>query len=233
MKRFGTIVLGLFIAALLIGWFGFRDEILDRFASKAPDKTINEPEKPERPSDSNPTPTPPESSPEIGSLQGGTPVIPVFARKAWNPMTMEQDDLQELMHFASETISSPGGRLKAFLSPVDFETLSDLYIEDTRAATRWQLELHLNGQQTPKKVAWLDDTRLLVIVGYAFGTASPGGDVYLVDAKTGSGSLWYKPSGHRQVTDIHPAGKQIVLTVVQFDDNYQDHTAIQVRVPRP
>ena len=144
----------------------------------------------------------------------------VFRNNPWNPIKMDPAELEDLTALASDTYASPGKRMNAFLSPVEFETFADVYIEDTKNATRWQLQLALEGQQTPKKFLWVDDERFLVIIGYAFGTTSPGGDVYLVDARTGQGALWYKPEDYSEVTDLKLEKGKVIMSVVRFDEDY-------------
>lgn len=150
----------------------------------------------------------------------------VFRNNPWNPIKMDPAELQDLTELASDTYASPGKRMNAFLSPVEFELFADVYIEDTKDATRWQLQLALEGQQTPKKFAWVDDERFLVIIGYAFGTTSPGGEVYLVNARTGQGALWYQPKKYTEVTDLKIEKGKVIMTVVRFNENYDQVDSI-------
>lgn len=150
----------------------------------------------------------------------------VFRNNPWNPIKMDPAELQELTELASETFASPGKRMNAFLSPVEFELFADVYIEDIKDATRWQLQLALEGQQTPKKFSWVDDERFLAIIGYAFGTTSPGGDVYLVNARTGQGALWYQPAEYSEVTDLKIEKGHVIMTVARFDENYHQIDSI-------
>lgn len=150
----------------------------------------------------------------------------VFRNNPWNPIKMDPAELQDLTELASDTYASPGKRMNAFLSPVEFELFADIYIEDIKDATRWQLQLALDGQQTPKKFVWVDDERFLVIIGYAFGTTSPGGDVYLVNARTGQGALWYQPKEYTEVTDLKIEKGNVIMTVVRFNENYDQVDSI-------
>lgn len=54
---------------------------------------------------------------------------------------------------------------------------------DTSEATIFKLKNNENGHYTPKQLAWIDENRLLVIIGYAYGTVSTGGKLYELNVK--------------------------------------------------
>jgi len=49
---------------------------------------------------------------------------------------------------------------------------------DPSETTIFKLKNNENGQYTPKQLAWIDDNRLLIIIGYAHGTVTTGGKLY-------------------------------------------------------
>lgn len=58
-------------------------------------------------------------------------------------------------------------------------------------------------QYSPKKLQWLDDKNLLVIIGYGFGTITKGGDLFIVNIDTGSTYSVYKTQDDKkEITDV-------------------------------
>jgi len=54
---------------------------------------------------------------------------------------------------------------------------------ETNEATIFRLKNNENGQYTPKQLVWIDENRLLIIIGYAYGTVTTGGKLYELNVK--------------------------------------------------
>jgi hypothetical protein len=129
---------------------------------------------------------------------------------------------------------SPDGVRTAVLYPVEFEMPADLYlVSEPGAGTRLELADSLRATLTPKNVGWLDERTLWVTLGYLYGTVSPGGDLFAVDAADGSARrLWASPdSGRTQAVGAGPGGARgaIAVRLKVFDANLvtaRDSTAL-------
>jgi len=53
----------------------------------------------------------------------------------------------------------------------------------TNEETIFRLKNNENGQYTPKQLEWIDENRLLVIIGYAYGMVTTGGKLYELNVK--------------------------------------------------
>lgn len=123
------------------------------------------------------------------------------------------------------TVRSPDGARTAVLYPVEFEEAADLYVlAGPGSGTHFTLGDSMAKSLTGKAVGWLDDRTLWVILGYRWGTVSPGGDLYAVDPVTGAGRLlWGNPeAGRIQAVDADPTpdGRGIVVQLKAFDEQY-------------
>lgn len=223
----GLIFLAVIVAAAVI-WWGTAERSREIPPAIAVDPaTQASPPPADKPEGPIKVPAPPLG--EVQKLQNRQ----VFETRPWSSDAANSDGFHDQNSPASPAVLSPKGRLKAFLSPVEFETVADVYVEDASSASKWQLQLSLDKTLTPTRLAWLDEKRFFVIVAYAYGTTSLGGDVYLVDALTGRGALWYKPARYCQVTEVAVSGNRVELTVVRFNVNYDEHTTQKVVLDRP
>ena len=119
---------------------------------------------------------------------------------------------------------SPDQSRTAVLYPVEFEMPADLYlVTGPGSGTRLELADSLRATLTPKNVGWIDDRTLWLTLGYVYGTVSPGGDLFAVDASEGTARrLWASPdSGRTQAVGAEPggAGRGIAVRLKAFDAN--------------
>lgn len=56
----------------------------------------------------------------------------------------------------------------------------------TKKTTIYQLKNNELSQYTPKFIEWIDENRLFVIIGYAYGTVTTGGKLYELNIKNNS-----------------------------------------------
>ncbi|WP_158232680.1 DUF4652 domain-containing protein [Sporosarcina sp. P26b] len=66
-----------------------------------------------------------------------------------------------------------------FIKPYEFELQGEVYIGNlTDLDNIKKLKIPLEDDKSVKDIAWLDDGRILLIIGYYWGTVSTGGDLY-------------------------------------------------------
>jgi hypothetical protein len=119
-------------------------------------------------------------------------------------------------------VPSPDRTRIAMLYPVEFEEPADLYVlTTTGTGVHYTLAESVAVSLTPKNVGWIDPRALWVILGYRYGTVSPGGDLHLVDPETGRGRIvWVSPdSGRTQAmaAEATPDGRWISVRFKVFD----------------
>lgn len=115
---------------------------------------------------------------------------------------------------------SPDKKRIAYVYPRGWEVLGDAFLYDVASASERVIvkASDIEFEHTPKEVAWLNDRYLLVIIGYAYGTASWGGDVYLYSTLTQKLSLFIKAGLLQQITDIFVNEKGVLLELYTFEN---------------
>lgn len=91
-------------------------------------------------------------------------------------------------NFHSPWVPSPSGTRRATVDGLGEQVIEEgigtLVIEnmETKDSLIFKmLEEEPRSQYTPKKVAWIDESRLFVIIGFGYGTVSMGGKLYVLD----------------------------------------------------
>ena len=144
------------------------------------------------------------------------PPAPLFDTVVGGLPDLTSDDVGRIL------AESPDHSRTAVLYPVEFEEPADLFVLTAPGqGVHYALNDSIATTLTPKNVGWLDDRTLWVVLGYRYGTVSPGGDLHTVDAGTGRGRiLWVSPdSGRTQVVGAGPSpdGRWIPVQYKVFD----------------
>ncbi len=119
---------------------------------------------------------------------------------------------------------SPEGKRIAYLSPYEWELLSNVYIYDIERNTR-QVVLtmeklaenkNVRDQFTPKKLAWLDSRYLLMVIQYAYGAVPTGGNLYVYDTAEGSLRPLTKLFERECITGLEVEQDFVYLDFIEF-----------------
>ncbi|MGI6669648.1 MAG: DUF4652 domain-containing protein [Acetivibrionales bacterium] len=121
---------------------------------------------------------------------------------------------------------SPDGKMIAYLSPYEWEVLSDVFIyhldknrnENVLNGEKLAANKNIREHFTPKKAVWLDNRHLLVIIQYAYGTVAQGGDLFVYDTMEDNLRLLIKTDQDEQVTDMRVEDGTLYLDVIYFMD---------------
>lgn len=136
----------------------------------------------------------------------------------------------------SVPVVSPEGERVAYLSPYEWETLSDVHIfdigsgKDEAILTQQNLKANSNvkNQTTPKKLLWLDDKYLLLVIQFAYGTVTRGGDLYVFDTEKNELMPLTMLNKSDQITDINMKNGNIYLDMIEFiDDNMTAYNSLE------
>lgn len=128
-------------------------------------------------------------------------------------------------YFPSPPVISPNKRRMAYISPLEWEVLGEVFLFDFSNYEN-KVILHrdvIPFQFTPKELLWLDNRFLLMIIGFAYGTVTLGGDLYIFDTLN-KRLLSYKKSNDKQeYKDIALYSGKVAINVITFDNNLNDH----------
>lgn len=104
----------------------------------------------------------------------GNYLFRVFKEEQYNYNAIDEDE------------NSPLNTKRAILHgrAGDFEGLNRLVIEDLQTGQFTIYKYRYEGEQnTPKDIEWIDENRLYVIIGFAYGTVTKGGSLYILNVE--------------------------------------------------
>jgi len=127
----------------------------------------------------------------------------------------------------SEPLISPNGNLVIYLSPYEWEVLSDIHIYNIETGKneivldqqKIKENMNVEVQTTPKKLVWLDDRYVIVIMHHAYGTVTKGGNLFVFDIETKELQPLTKLSFREQISDIRINKGLLYMDIVLFDDD--------------
>jgi hypothetical protein len=103
------------------------------------------------------------------------------------------------------------------------EDIGKIYLKENNSQEKWAFEIEDGGKQlSPKKIIWIDNSNVAVIVGFAYGTIEIGGDVYNLDIQTGKVTMIYYTGDDKiNVVDMNKNVDKLELKLLVYeDDNY-------------
>ena len=133
--------------------------------------------------------------------------------------TLPEDD------FPSCPQLSPNKENIVYIAPFEFELDGNVYIYNLEEE---KLDILIQVQDengtTAKVVTWLDDNRLLVIIGSSNGTITKGGDLFMFDIDTGDLELIKNVDLPQEITDVKIINDEVVIDIIEWDDTFQSFT---------
>lgn len=136
----------------------------------------------------------------------------------------ESLEVEEDSESRSRLAVSPNGHYGAYISPFEWEAVGNLYIKAVKIGKIEKLTHYWTDRSnTPKAGVWLNDTLLLVIEGYTWGTCTVGGSLYLVDIKTGRFYPILEPPSHQKVAEVLTHKNSVILRIAAWNEDYMDY----------
>ena len=129
-------------------------------------------------------------------------------------------------NFASQPVYSPNGKQAVFISPLEWETIGQIYKYDLDTHKKSILVECKDETLAPKDVVWLDQGNLAVILGRAFGTISIGGDIYTYNIETDSLQILSEVNHYIQHTSLEVDAQNDVLIakgIEYTDENFTQY----------
>ncbi len=130
--------------------------------------------------------------------------------------------------FASSPVLSPDKKNIAYISPYEFELNGNVYVFDTNTETsKKAVQVDIKKEDSAKVVKWLDNDRLLVIIGFGKGTVSRGGNLYLCNLKTGELKAIKEVGEMEEIVDVNVGTKGPVIDIITWNNEYTEYTTKQ------
>lgn len=126
--------------------------------------------------------------------------------------------------FCSKPMLSPEHVKIAYINPYGWECIGELYIYNLYSKRMLVLSKDkFPNQHSVKKLEWLNEEQLLLIIGFGFGTASVGGDLYLFDSNSDRLKLIKKRNEKEEIKDFIIENNKLIIEIAVFDDNYNSY----------
>jgi len=94
-----------------------------------------------------------------------------------------------------------------------------------------QKKISKKQSRTVKVLEWIDDSRVLLIIGFAFGTVSQGGDLYCYNIDDKTCDIIIEAEKNSEIIDIELEDKELIISkILWLDDNYMDYETIKEEV---
>lgn len=121
----------------------------------------------------------------------------------------------------------------AYIDNVGFEVIGNVNLYNPTTGESTQItSYNYNGTDpTVKKLAWLSENQLLLIVGFTYGTVTVGGSLYVLSIDTGELKEILVPSDNEEIIDIVlPDGgsRDLLFVVAKWDDNFMNYETYNV-----
>lgn len=141
------------------------------------------------------------------------------------PMIEELPEFEDEPEYRSKLRTNPSGNYGVYISPHEWEMVGNIYIKNMHTnEVRQLMHYKTNSSTTPKKIRWLNDTLLLVIAGYTWGTTTVGGNLYVADSRDGTiFSIIETPPG-QEVAEIRIHKNSIVLRIAHHQSQSLSYT---------
>ncbi len=125
---------------------------------------------------------------------------------------------------------SPQGSYLSYIAPSEWEQVGSLYKYDLTEDDIVTLVegADLPEQHTVKDFWWLDESTLLFIGGFAYGTVSVGGSLYGLDLETEQIVEIFAQTERSEVKNIEiiEEEEQVLLEIAEFDEDFIEHEVI-------
>lgn len=127
--------------------------------------------------------------------------------------------------FSSAPQLSPDGKNLVYIAPFEFELNGNVYIYNLEKDTNDKvIPMSLKTDETAKVVKWVNDDKLLVIIGCAVGTVSKGGKLYEYNRSTKAFSLLMDPGNDEEIIDFEVIEEHIKLEMITWNDDATSYT---------
>lgn len=149
----------------------------------------------------------------------GTP-SPASSLLTSHPPVEEFPEFEDEPEYRSKLRMNPSSNYGAYISPQEWKMVGNIYIKNMHTnEVRKLTHYKTNSPTTPKKLRWINDTLLLVIAGYTWGTITVGGNLYVIDSKGGMFHPIIETPPGQEVAEMRIHKNSIVLRIAHHNNN--------------
>lgn len=122
----------------------------------------------------------------------------------------------------SEPVVSADQTKAVYIAPLAWECLGSLYLYDLLTGEKKECIQPDDKNYIPKKVIWLDNRNLAVIIGFGLGIVAIGGNVFIYDVETSQKKALTEYDLQTQVTGLVWKDNLLYLEGIHYsDDTFQ------------
>ncbi|MCK5764078.1 MAG: DUF4652 domain-containing protein [Clostridiales bacterium] len=124
----------------------------------------------------------------------------------------------------SEPVINSSKDKVAFIDNYYWEATGDVWVYDVnKEKSEIIIKSATGDQQKPKSLTWYDDNKLLVVIGYAYGTVSVGGDLYIYDFDSEELSLIIMTDINTEIIDAEMVSDGVKVNYAKFNENMTEY----------
>lgn len=136
-----------------------------------------------------------------------------------------EENIDSKYSYPSEIAVSPDRDKFLFISPFQWEVIGEIYLLESNSIDKLVSEDDIEPQYTPKQVTWFNNNIFLVIIGYAYGTSSSGGELfyYDVEKKKMNKIDTINLVEHSQINNIRIDNDKIYIEIIEYNEDSSDY----------
>ena len=124
----------------------------------------------------------------------------------------------------SEPVINSSKDKVVFIDNYYWEAIGNVWVYDVnKEKSEIIIKSTTGDQQKPKSLTWYDDNKLLVVIGYAYGTVSVGGDLYIYDFDSEELSLIITTDINTEIIDTEIVSDGIKVNYAKFNENMTEY----------
>lgn len=133
--------------------------------------------------------------------------------------------------FPSKPEYSPDKSKAIYISPLEWECPGSLYLFNLENGYITELVSPDNNQNIPKYALWLDNTTIVFVYGFSWGTVCVGGNIYTVNIEDRELKQITNFTNEIQITKLELNGDFLEMFGIKYiDDNYNEFVEYQDKI---
>lgn len=149
---------------------------------------------------------------------------------------IKKNGIKEILEndFPSEPVISPDGSKAAYISPLEWECIGNLYMLDLNTGEKKTLLAPEDDLSVPKEVIWIDKENLAVILGFGMGTVAIGGNVFIYNIISNSLTEITRHDSHIQIVNMNLNNDRLYLEGIKYiDEEYVEFEKFEEFIKLP
>lgn len=121
-----------------------------------------------------------------------------------NLIYLEENSEQKVIcdNYPSRPVFSPNEFLAAYISPFEWEKKGKVYLINFNTLEHKEIYVPSDDKLNPKKIIWIDNIHLAMILGHTYGTIGTGGNIFIFNIENNVLNQLTHFSEEIQITDV-------------------------------